>query len=159
MTVRGRNENLLTNSSSTHFVMLCLCFSLSDDLLRPVSDEKISKCFYQRSLIAHLLQDNHGHILMICSQRAKLRVELNELKEALDMSVRSEDFATAAEIKGKISQAEERIEKTKTLNRTPKQTACVENVSKHSYLLIDKLYNILFCNHNIINETIKFTHS
>lgn len=45
-------------------------------------------------------------MLLLLSQIANIRVKLNELKEILDETVRSQDFSRAAEVKQNISELE-----------------------------------------------------
>jgi len=57
---------------------------------------------------------------------AKLRIELNELREELDMSIKEENFSRAAEIKEQISKLEDRSMEICALNEPQNQTIRVE---------------------------------
>ena len=64
-------------------------------------------------------------------QLAKLRIELNELREELDISIKEENFSRAAEIKEQIAKLEDRSMEICALNEPQNQTMRVEKVGRY----------------------------
>lgn len=62
-------------------------------------------------------------------QIANIRVKLNELKESLDESIRSQDFSLAAEIKRNISELETERNQLLDLPQTQTEEIRTERVS------------------------------
>ena len=69
-------------------------------------------------------------------QLAKLRIELNELREALDDSVKGEDFARAAEIKEQIAELEKKSENINLANQAQNQTVRIEKVRNRLWKIL-----------------------
>ena len=69
-------------------------------------------------------------------QIANIRVKLNELKECLDESVRSQDFARAAEIKHNISELETERNQLLDLPQTQTEEIRTEKVGKRKCKVI-----------------------
>ena len=69
-------------------------------------------------------------------QIANIRVKLNELKECLDESVRSQDFAKAAEIKHNISELETERNQLLDLPQTQTEEIRTEKVGKGKCIVI-----------------------
>lgn len=68
-------------------------------------------------------------MLLLLSQIANIRVKLNELKEILDETVRSQDFSRAAEVKQKISELEAERNQLLDLPQTQTEEIRTEKVS------------------------------
>lgn len=66
---------------------------------------------------------------MIYLQIANIRVKLNELKEILDETVRSQDFSRAAEVKQNISELEAERNQLLDLPQTQTEEIRTEKVS------------------------------
>lgn len=66
---------------------------------------------------------------MICIIFADIRVKLNELKEILDETVRSQDFSRAAEVKQSISELEAERNQLLDLPQTQTEEIRTEKVS------------------------------
>lgn len=66
---------------------------------------------------------------MINLQIANIRVKLNELKEILDETVRSQDFSRAAEVKQNISELEAERNQLLDLPQTQTEEIRTEKVS------------------------------
>lgn len=66
---------------------------------------------------------------MLLSQIANIRVKLNELKEILDETVRSQDFSRAAEVKQNISELEAERNQLLDLPQTQTEEIRTEKVS------------------------------
>lgn len=67
------------------------------------------------------------HVLFL--QIANIRVKLNELKEILDETVRSQDFSRAAEVKQSISELEAERNQLLDLPQTQTEEIRTEKVS------------------------------
>lgn len=68
-------------------------------------------------------------LLLLLSQIANIRVKLNELKEILDETVRSQDFSRAAEVKQNISELEAERNQLLDLPQTQTEEIRTEKVS------------------------------
>lgn len=68
-------------------------------------------------------------MLLLLSQIANIRVKLNELKEILDETVRSQDFSRAAEVKQNISELEAERNQLLDLPQTQTEEIRTEKVS------------------------------
>lgn len=68
-------------------------------------------------------------MLLLLSQIANIRVKLNELKEILDETVRSQDFSRAAEVKQNISELEAERNQLLDLLQTQTEEIRTEKVS------------------------------
>lgn len=68
-------------------------------------------------------------MLLLLSQIANIRVKLNELKEILDETVRSQDFSRAAEVKHNISELEAERNQLLDLPQTQTEEIRTEKVS------------------------------
>lgn len=68
-------------------------------------------------------------MLLLLSQIANIRVKLNELKEILDETVRSQDFSRAAEVKQNISELEGERNQLLDLPQTQTEEIRTEKVS------------------------------
>lgn len=66
---------------------------------------------------------------MLFLQIANIRVKLNELKEILDETVRSQDFSRAAEVKQNISELEAERNQLLDLPQTQTEEIRTEKVS------------------------------
>lgn len=68
-------------------------------------------------------------MLLLLLQIATIRVKLNELKEILDETVRSQDFSRAAEVKQNISELEAERNQLLDLPQTQTEEIRTEKVS------------------------------
>ena len=73
-------------------------------------------------------------------QLAKLKMELNELREELDISVKEGNFSKAAEVKEHISKLEDKSEEIQAANQPQNQTIRIEKVI--NYRIVDNYRNV-----------------